>query len=266
MFTVPAIYRTRIGLAEAVRLRAASVAVLEAWTDAWTGTKRGYIASFHPEGDSNPGTWAPHVHVASPCVGRAANGDVVELHEGRKGLEPKGYVPSDELADLKARWGAVLDGIAASTGLPRQTVNVYYRSASVVEEVEHHLAYNARPFPAWNAGSLRGHTLSKTLEYGMAAPNATDKAEYRRVVAGQSLPRIAKPCPCCQGELVPSRHYPGAVLVGSPRHLTLMALQTPLLDADTDDWRPTGGQMAEADARPAWLPGWDELGEPLPYL
>lgn len=118
----------------------------------------GGVVLVHPEGDTKPGTWAPHFNVLWPC--RAVVTDSPAVTGWR---EFPAHVPPAALEDLRARWRAALAEWSGAA-LP-ETVQVFYEWRKAHKKQRHAARYFARGFAAWDGWTHR------VVWYGVLATN-----------------------------------------------------------------------------------------------
>ena len=116
---------------------------IRVWSFAGRDVRTGGFSVWHPEGDTAPGSWAPHMNVVVPLVGLAPDGRTIR---GRFKLPPKA------LDDLRRRWGAVL---AEAVEDVRSVPHVHYSFRTDGAKKRHLLRYVLRSFPGWDARVIR---------------------------------------------------------------------------------------------------------------
>jgi hypothetical protein len=214
VFTVPREWHPHLGLEALFELRRRIVEVLTAWTYDLTDGVRGWLVMLHPEGDERPGVWEPHFHVFSPLLAvDVTSGEVMEVDQGWR-IGP-GYITPGDLDDLKSRWALVLHELAEAGGWETPGVNLHYSFETDPTRILHHIAYDCRSFPGWNAGDL-AEWAQRVGEFGLASPHykgvdSTGHALWRALVAPGALGPAERPeqedadrgvvCPCCLSSL-----------------------------------------------------------------
>ena len=224
VLTCPASWHGRMGPRWVRAMRKAAAGVVQDWArDEWD-LLVGVHTYVHPEGDETPGVWLPHVHLQMPLLGLYTDRSYREYDDQREALDEwqadearrlmededlteveAHYLASDQrpdaarlqaidpwlhmsqLADLRARWGRVLAGMAEDLGLPRPTPQLHYTYRRTSAAKLHRLQYDGRPFPAWYAGGdLTSTSLDRGVASGLLAPGTRDPAigVWRRTVAG----------------------------------------------------------------------------------
>lgn len=143
--------RTLARLRRAARKVVAAVVAEHAGLD--LGTKRNpvwqlaAVDCWHPEGDSQPGIWHPHIHMLIP--GFAYHRQTGKLRSIPVKLSP------DAIREIKRSWGLAVSRITGwdppAGDHSRAVVHWAYRSESADPRRYHHrIRYDFRHWPAWH--------------------------------------------------------------------------------------------------------------------
>lgn len=154
VFTIPDDMRSHVVKKVLGTLRREARRVVSGWlldTNGFEADRRRHpgwmvagVDCWHPEGDSAPGVWSPHIHMEVPNL---------VWHRGRRSWKTLRLMVSKEaLLDLHRRWGEVLRRVLGwKGGLESAVVDYAWRSSKQPFKVAHRIKYDFRHFPAWEA-------------------------------------------------------------------------------------------------------------------
>ena len=217
VFTFPAPLHPYIGWRSVRNLRRMVADTVKRWADEIFGARVGFYVAFHPEGDSAPGRWKPHFHVA------------FSLRTEHRVV--RGFRTPLELGRLKSMWAEHLTELATVAGVLDSCetdpagvviphVNYKYRTPDELAQLIKRVRYDARPFPDWSADTIKfdgnGEQLiekgmpvgvAQPVSYGLLSPRS--KADVWRAQVAMELsapPEDDEPktltCRCCSSPQV----------------------------------------------------------------
>lgn len=188
VLTVPRNLRHLVSRENWRAMHLAAWRTVESWyrsaAGAW-GVGVGGAVVAHPEGDSEPGAWAPHFNVVFPLAVRSAKG-WTRIYTWQ--------VKRSALDALRETWRVALGGILGFDLM--QDVVVHYSYRATPAKIAHAFRYNFRVFGEWEAWTHRPRWFG-ALRAGAGHPGADPFgdgcSDYRED------DEDAQGCPWCDG-------------------------------------------------------------------